>query len=225
MVSTCDSEEACANVISFRRKLGFCPIRHIARPSARRRRINGERVSSPTVLITTMITSYNGVHPQIADSAFVAAGAQIIGDVHIGAHSSVWFNCVLRGDCYYIRIGENSNIQDNTVIHVTQGQFGTVIGSFVTVGHSAVLHGCTVKDRCLIGIGAIVLDDVTIGEESFIAAGSLVTPGTVIPPRSMVMGAPAKVRRQVTDEELARIDEHWQHYFEYKNQYLAEGKT
>jgi len=171
-----------------------------------------------------MIT-YRGVSPQVADNAFVAPGAQIIGDVHIGAHSSVWFSCVLRGDCYFIRIGENSNIQDNTVIHVTQGRFGTVIGSFVTVGHSAVLHGCTVKDRCLIGIGAIVLDDVTIGEESFIAAGSLVTPGTVIPPRSMVMGAPAKVRRAVTDEEVARIDEHWQHYVEYKNHYLEEGRS
>jgi gamma-carbonic anhydrase len=171
-----------------------------------------------------MITSYKGISPNIADTAFVAAGAQIIGDVHLGAHSSVWFNCVLRGDCFYIRIGENTNIQDNTVIHVTQERFATVIGNRVTVGHSAVLHGCTVKDRCLIGIGAIVLDDVIVGEESFIAAGSLVTPGTVIPPRSMVMGAPAKVRRQVTDAEVARIDEHWRHYIEYKNQYLAEGK-
>jgi carbonic anhydrase/acetyltransferase-like protein (isoleucine patch superfamily) len=171
-----------------------------------------------------MIASYNGIAPQVAASAFIAEGAQIIGDVHIGEHSSVWFNCVLRGDCYYIRIGESTNIQDGTVIHVTQGRFATIIGNRVTVGHSAVLHGCTVKDRCLIGIGAIVLDNVTIGEESFIAAGSLVTPGTVIPPRSMVMGAPAKVRRQVTDEEVARIDEHWQHYIEYKNQYLAEGK-
>lgn len=170
-----------------------------------------------------MITSYKGISPQIAGSAFVAAGAQIIGDVHIGAHSSVWFNCVLRGDCYHIRIGEHTNIQDNTVIHVTQGRFATIIGDYVTVGHSAVLHGCTVKDRCLIGIGAIVLDDVTIGEESFIAAGSLVTPGTAIPPRSMVMGAPAKVRRQVTDEEVERINEHWRHYVEYKSQYLAEG--
>jgi carbonic anhydrase/acetyltransferase-like protein (isoleucine patch superfamily) len=171
-----------------------------------------------------MITSYKGISPQIAGSAFVAGGAYIIGDVQIGAHSSVWFNCVLRGDCYYIRIGENTNIQDNTVIHVTQGRFATVIGSYVTVGHSAVLHGCTVNDRCLIGIGAIVLDGVTIGEESFIAAGSLVTPGTVIPPRSMVMGAPAKVRRAVTDEEVARIDENWKHYVEYKEQYLAEGR-
>ena len=171
-----------------------------------------------------MITSYKGTSPQIAPSAFIAEGAHIIGDVHIGEHSSVWFNCVLRGDCYYIRIGESTNIQDGTVIHVTQGRFPTIIGNYVTVGHMAVLHGCTVKDRCLIGIGAIVLDDVTIGEESFIAAGSLVTPGTVIPPRSMVMGAPAKLRREVSDEEVKRIDEHWQHYIEYKNEYMREKR-
>lgn len=168
-----------------------------------------------------MITPYKGVIPMIAESAFVAPGAHIIGDVHIGEHSSIWFNCVLRGDCYYIRIGESTNIQDGTVIHVTTERFPTIIGNRVTVGHSVVLHGCTVKDRSLIGIGAIVLDDVTVGEESFIAAGSLVTPGTVIPPRSMVMGSPAKVRRQVTDEEVNRIDDHWQHYVEYKNQYMA----
>lgn len=174
------------------------------------------------LLTKTMITSYKGIRPQIAASAFVAPGAHIIGDVHIGEHSSVWFNCVLRGDCYHIRIGESTNIQDNTVIHVTQGRFPSIIGNFVTVGHSAVIHGCTIKDRCLIGIGAIVLDNVTVGEESFIAAGSLVTPGTVIPPRSMVMGAPAKVRREVTDEEVARIDQHWRHYIEYKEQYLVE---
>jgi gamma-carbonic anhydrase len=171
-----------------------------------------------------MITSYKSISPKIAATAFVADGAHVIGDVHIGEHSSIWFNCVLRGDCYHIRIGESTNIQDNTVIHVTQGRFATLIGSRVTVGHSAVLHGCTVEDRCLIGIGAIVLDDVTIGEESFIAAGSLVTPGTKIPPHSMVMGTPAKVRRQVTDEEVARIDEHWQHYVEYKEQYIAAKK-
>ena len=169
-----------------------------------------------------MIRSYKGISPRIASSAFVEASAQIIGDVEIGANSSVWFNCVLRGDCYHIRIGESTNIQDGTIIHVTQGRFATIIGNFVTVGHSVVLHGCTIADRCLIGIGAIVLDNVTIGEESFIAAGSLVTPGTVIPPRSMVMGSPAKIRRQVTDEEVARIDEHWEHYVAYKNQYIAE---
>lgn len=172
-----------------------------------------------------MITAYKGVIPRIAATAFVAEGARIIGDVHIGEHSSVWFNCVLRGDCYHIRIGDSTNIQDGTVIHVTQGTYATIIGNRVTVGHSAVLHGCTVRDRCLIGIGAIVLDDVEIGEESFIASGSLVTPGTVIPPRSMVMGAPAKVRRQVTDAEVERIDSHWQHYVEYKNEYLRGKKT
>jgi gamma-carbonic anhydrase len=170
-----------------------------------------------------MIRSYKGSTPRIDSTAFIADSSEIIGDVHIGAHSSVWFNCVLRGDCYHIRIGENSNIQDGTVIHVTGGRFPTIIGDRVTVGHSVVLHGCTVKDRSLVGIGAIVLDDVVIGEESFIAAGSLVTPGTVIPPRSMVMGAPAKVRRSVTDEEVARIDEHWRHYIEYKATYLEEA--
>src|SRR3984893_5668042 len=169
-----------------------------------------------------MITAYKGISPKVAETAFIAEGARVIGDVRIGEHSSVWFNCVLRGDCFYIRIGDSTNIQDGTIVHVTQGLFPTIIGSYVTVGHSVVLHGCTVQDRCLIGIGAIVLDNVTVGEESFIAAGSLVTPGTVIPPRSMVMGAPAKVRRAVTDEEVARIDEHWQHYVEYKNTYIAD---
>lgn len=170
-----------------------------------------------------MIRTYKGIKPKIAATAFIEASAQIIGDVHIGEHSSVWFNCVVRGDVHHIRIGHNTNIQDGTVIHVTNGRFPTVIGNYVTVGHSVVLHGCTIKDRSLIGIGSIVLDDVTIGEESFVAAGSLITPGTVIPPRSLVLGSPAKVRREVTEEEIARIDMHWRHYIEYKNNYLAEA--
>ena len=167
-----------------------------------------------------MIRLYKGISPQIASTAFIETSAQIIGDVHIGEHSSVWFNCVLRGDVYHIRVGESTNIQDGTVVHVTSGRFATIIGNRVTVGHSVVLHGCTIKDRSLIGVGAIILDDVTIGEESFIAAGSLVTPGMVIPPRSMVMGSPARVKREVTDEEIARIDMHWKNYIEYKNTYL-----
>ena len=170
-----------------------------------------------------MIRRYKGIIPKIAATAFIEASAQIIGDVEIGQNSSVWFNCVIRGDVYHIRIGHSTNIQDGTVIHVTNGRFPTIIGNYVTVGHNATLHGCTIKDRSLIGIGAIVLDDVVIGEESFVAAGSLVTPGTIIPPRSMVMGSPAKVRREVTDEEIARIDMHWKHYIEYKNTYLAEA--
>lgn len=170
-----------------------------------------------------MIRSYKGVEPKIAATAFIEESAHIIGDVHIGEHSSIWFGCVLRGDVYHIRIGDNTNIQDGTVIHVTSGTHATIIGDSVTVGHRAVLHGCTVQNRSLIGIGSIILDDVVIGEESFIAAGSLVTPGTRIPPRSLVLGAPARVRRQVTDEEIARIDSHWKSYIEYKNNYMAEA--
>ena len=170
-----------------------------------------------------MIRPYKGIEPKIAATAFIESSAQIIGDVHVGEHSSIWFNCVLRGDVYHIRIGHNTNVQDGTVIHVTSGLYPTIIGSFVTIGHGVMLHGCTIKDRSLIGIGAIVLDDATIGEESFIAAGSLVTPGTVIPPRSMVMGSPARVRREVTEEEIARIDLHWKNYIEYKNTYLSEA--
>jgi carbonic anhydrase/acetyltransferase-like protein (isoleucine patch superfamily) len=169
-----------------------------------------------------MIRVYKGIAPHIALTAFIESSAQIIGDVHVGEQSSVWFNCVLRGDVHYIRVGNYTNIQDGTIIHVTNGRFPTIIGDYVTVGHAAVLHGCTIKDRVLVGIGAIVLDNVTIGEESFIAAGALVTPGTVIPPRSMVMGSPAKVRREVTEEEVALINRHWQNYIEYKAIYQAE---
>ena len=168
-----------------------------------------------------MIKTFKGMTPRVAESAFVEESAQVIGDVEIGAHASIWFNCVLRGDVFHIRIGECSNIQDGSVIHVTAGTHAAIIGNHVTVGHSVVLHGCTIRDRCLIGIGSIVLDNVTVGEDSLIAAGSLVTPGTVIPPRSLVMGAPARVRRSVTEEETARIEEHWRHYIEYKDQYRA----
>ena len=170
-----------------------------------------------------MIRAYKGISPQIAASAFIEESASVIGDVHIDNDSSVWFNCVLRGDVYHIRVGDSTNIQDGTIIHVTSGRFPTIIGNRVTIGHGVILHGCTIRDRSLIGIGAIVLDDVVVGEESFIAAGSLVTPGTVIPPRSMVMGSPAKVRREVTEEEIARIDHHWKNYIEYKNTYMSES--
>ena len=182
-----------------------------------------DRASIDAIGTQIMIRSYKGIEPKIAATAFIESSAQIIGDVNIGEHSSVWFNCVIRGDVFHIRIGDNTNVQDGTVIHVTNDLYPTIIGSFVTIGHGVVLHGCTVKDRSLIGVGAIVLDDAIIGEDSFIAAGSLVTPGTVIPPRSMVMGSPARVRREVTEEEIARIDRHWKNYVEYKNTYLSEA--
>jgi gamma-carbonic anhydrase len=169
-----------------------------------------------------MIKTFKGIRPQIGATAYIEESAHIIGDVHIGEHSSVWFNCVLRGDVYHIRVGDYTNIQDNSVIHVTHDQFPTIIGNSVTVGHAVVLHGCEIKDRCLIGIGSIILDEAVIGEDSLVAAGSLITPGTVIPQRSLVMGAPAKVRRPLTDEEVAQLQDNWKHYVELKNTYLQE---
>jgi carbonic anhydrase/acetyltransferase-like protein (isoleucine patch superfamily) len=169
-----------------------------------------------------MIKSYKGIRPTIADSAFIEDSANIIGDVHIGEHSSIWFNCVLRGDVFPIRIGHHTNIQDGTIIHVTGGEFPTLVGNQVTVGHGVILHGCQVLDGSLIGIGSIILDEAVIGEGSLIAAGSLVTPATIIPPRSLVMGSPAKVRRELTAEESERLNENWQHYVELKDVYLNE---
>lgn len=172
-----------------------------------------------------MLKPFRGTVPKIAETAFIEESAQIIGDVEVGAHSSVWFNCVVRGDCNSIRIGEYTNIQDGSVVHVTVDMYATTVGSYVTVGHSVVLHGCTVGDHCLIGIGAIVLDNVTVGENSLVAAGSLLTPGTIIPPNSLVMGSPARVRRGLTDEERSRIDQNWRHYVEYKSDYAEQSRS
>jgi len=169
-----------------------------------------------------MIRPYKGTVPQVAPGAFVEASAQLIGDVRVGEDSSVWFNCVIRGDVNHIRIGSSTNVQDGTIIHVASGRFPAIIGDRVTIGHGVILHGCKILGRSLVGIGSIVLDGVTVGEESIIAAGSLVTPGTEVPPRSMVMGSPARVRRQVSEEELEWIDAHWKNYVEYKNSYLSQ---
>ena len=169
-----------------------------------------------------MIYSFKGILPQIAASAFIENSAHIIGDVQIGEQSSVWFNCVLRGDVFPIRIGHHTNVQDGTIIHVTSDQFATIVGNYVTIGHGVILHGCQIHDHSLIGIGSIILDEAVVGEGSLIAAGSLVPPGMVIPPRSLVMGTPAKVRRELTDAEVARQNENWQHYVELKEIYLSE---
>jgi carbonic anhydrase/acetyltransferase-like protein (isoleucine patch superfamily) len=147
------------------------------------------------------IRSFQGIHPQLHPSVFVADGAQVIGDVEIGEDSSVWYNTVLRGDVNRIRIGRRTNIQDLSVLHVNKERFPCVLGDDVTVGHHVVVHGCTVGNRVLLGIGAIVLDGVVIEDDSFIAAGSLLTPGTLVPAGSMVMGAPGKVKRALTSEE------------------------
>lgn len=170
-----------------------------------------------------MIRSFRGVHPQIHDTAFIADSAQIIGDVHIGEQASVWFGSVVRGDMFYIRIGDRTNVQDNCVIHTRTGEKPTILEEEITVGHSVTLHGCYVERKSLIGIGSIVLDDVRVGHESLVAAGSLISPGTIIPPRSLVMGMPARVKRSLTDEEVASLDRYWQNYVEYSAVYLREG--
>jgi carbonic anhydrase/acetyltransferase-like protein (isoleucine patch superfamily) len=171
-----------------------------------------------------MIRSFGGVHPQIHESAFVEESAHVIGDVHIGEESSIWFNSVVRGDVYYIRLGNRTNIQDNSVIHVKDGSHATIIEDEVTVGHSVTLHGCYIERGSLIGIGSIILDDVRIGSHSIIAAGALVSPGTIVPPRSLVMGLPAKVKRALTDEEVAGLDVFWKNYVKYSRMYKGELK-
>lgn len=169
-----------------------------------------------------MIRPFRGKHPQIHPTAFVEASAQIIGDVHIGAESSVWFNAVVRGDVFHIRIGERTNVQDGSVIHVSNGTHATILADEVTIGHNVTLHGCHVERGSLIGIGAIVMDGARIGASSLVAAGALVSPGTVIPPRSLVMGVPAKVKRPLTDEEVAGLAQFWKNYIEYTKEYKSD---
>jgi carbonic anhydrase/acetyltransferase-like protein (isoleucine patch superfamily) len=149
----------------------------------------------------SVILAYDGKKPVLAPSAWVAPGAVVTGDVEIGEGSSIWFQSVVRGDVNHVRIGERTNIQDLSMVHVTGGTHPTIIGDDVTVGHRVVLHGCTVKDRCLVGIGAVVLDGAVLEEESMVGAGALVPPGMVVPSGTLVLGAPAKVKRDLTAEE------------------------
>ncbi len=169
-----------------------------------------------------MIRAYRGVTPKIAASAYIDPSAQVIGDVELGERSSVWPNVTIRGDVNSIRIGEESNIQDNTVIHVDHDDFPTIVGNRVTVGHSVTLHGCVIEDGCLIGIGAIVLNGARIGSGSVIAAGALVPERMEVPPGTMVMGVPAKVKRELTPQERERFSENAQNYVRYRETYREE---
>ena len=166
-----------------------------------------------------MIRPYLDKLPQFDETVFIEDSAQVIGDVVIGSHSSIWFNATVRGDVHYIRIGSHTNIQDNSVVHVTNGRFPTILEDHVTVGHSVTLHGCHIKCNNLIGIGSIVMDDVVIDEYCIIGAGALVTPGTKVPARSVMLGSPARRVRQVTEEEVAWILKHSTNYYEYKETY------
>jgi gamma-carbonic anhydrase len=170
-----------------------------------------------------MLRPFRGVSPRLHASAFVDDSAQVIGDVEIGEASSVWMCAVVRGDVNHIRIGRRTNIQDGTVVHVMKDTHPTLIGDEVTIGHAAVVHGCTIEDRCLIGMGAIVLNGARVGEGSIVAAGTLLVEGAVVPPRSLVMGSPGKVRRTLSDAEVAEIEEYAERYVQYRLEYMRVG--
>jgi carbonic anhydrase/acetyltransferase-like protein (isoleucine patch superfamily) len=167
-----------------------------------------------------MILPFGDSQPRLANGVWIAPTATVIGDVEIGEGSSLWFGAVVRGDVYPIRIGRGTNIQDNSVLHVSAGEHAVQVGNDVTVGHAVTLHGCTVGDGALVGIGSIVLDGAVVGEEALIGAGSLVTPGTVIPPRVLALGSPCRVKRPLTEEELAHLRASGPHYVELAKLYV-----
>lgn len=169
--------------------------------------------------MSATVIPYEGKRPRLHDTVYVAEGARIIGDVEVGPDSSVWFNTVLRGDVHWIKVGRETNIQDGSVLHVTEGQHPLLIGDRVTIGHMVMLHGCTVEDLALVGIGSIVLDGAVIGREAFIGAGSLVTPNTRIPPRTLCLGRPCKPVRDLRPDELAGLVQSAQHYVDHARSY------
>jgi carbonic anhydrase/acetyltransferase-like protein (isoleucine patch superfamily) len=169
-----------------------------------------------------MIRSYKGVKPTIPDTCFVDESAQIIGDVVLGEHASVWMNAVVRGDVHEIRIGAHSNVQDNSVLHGMKQQWGVYLGEYVTVGHSVTLHGCVIEDRCLIGMGSIILNGAKIGAGSIIAAGTLIAERTVVEPGSLWMGSPGKLRRKLDQSEEDMIMMYARNYLGYTEEYLRE---
>jgi carbonic anhydrase/acetyltransferase-like protein (isoleucine patch superfamily) len=168
-----------------------------------------------------MLRPYKGVRPRVHGTAYVDDSAQVIGDVEIGEASSIWMNAVVRGDVHWIRIGARSNVQDGTVVHVMNDTHPTTIGDDVTIGHAAIVHGCTVENRVLIGMGAILLNGAHIGEGSIVAAGTLVPEEARIPPHSLVMGSPGRVKRTVSDAEVASILQFSERYVEYRLDYMA----
>ncbi|HJE02410.1 gamma carbonic anhydrase family protein [Aliarcobacter thereius] len=165
-----------------------------------------------------MILNYKEFYPEIHTKAWIAPSADVIGRVKLAEDVSVWFGCVIRADVNEVIIGKNSNIQDLSCIH-TDKDSKTIIGENVTVGHKVILHGCKIEDNCLIGMGATILDNAVIGEGSIVGANSLVTYGKVFPPKSLIMGSPAKVVRELSDDEVKGLKEHALHYVEYKNDY------
>jgi carbonic anhydrase/acetyltransferase-like protein (isoleucine patch superfamily) len=167
-----------------------------------------------------MIRSYKGITPTVPSTCYVDDSAQIIGDVVLCEHASIWMNAVLRGDVHSIRIGAHSNVQDCSVLHGMKQQYGVFVGEHVTVGHSVTLHGCTIEDRCLIGIGSIILNGAKIAAGSIVAAGTLIPEKTVVEPGSLWMGSPGKFRRKLDDKDQEMILRYARNYLGYKDEYL-----
>jgi carbonic anhydrase/acetyltransferase-like protein (isoleucine patch superfamily) len=170
-----------------------------------------------------LILPFNGIRPRLGERVFLAQNASVIGDVTLGDDASVWFGTVVRGDVHHIRIGARTNIQDNCVVHVTNDRWPTLIEDDVTIGHGVIAHGCIVRRGCLLGMGSRILDGAEIGEYSLVGAGALVTEGSKFPPRSLVIGFPARVKRELTDEEVERLRQSARSYVEYKEQYMTEA--
>src|SRR5438309_5687502 len=171
-----------------------------------------------------MIRAYKGMKPQVPASCYVDDSAQLVGDVVLGEHASIWMNAVVRGDVFAIRIGAHSNVQDCSVLHGMRHKYGVTLGEYVTVGHSVTLHGCTVGDRCLIGMGSVILNNAKIGEGSIIAAGTVIPENTVVEPRSLWMGVPGAFRKRLDDAAQEMILRYAKNYLDYKNQYLREAR-
>jgi carbonic anhydrase/acetyltransferase-like protein (isoleucine patch superfamily) len=167
-----------------------------------------------------ILRAYEGKEPRIGSRVFIAETAAIIGDVEIGDDCSIWYGAAIRGDVHSIRIGARTNIQDNCVLHVTQQTHPIRIAEEVTIGHGAITHGCTIERWALIGMGSRVLDGAVIGELALVGAGALVPEGMRVPPRSLVVGVPARVKRPLTGEELAHLEQSWKNYVDYKDRYL-----
>src|SRR3954470_4505727 len=178
----------------------------------------------PSAKCLRMIRSYKGISPTVPSSCYVDDSAQLIGDVVLGEHASVWMNAVLRGDVHSIRVGAHSNVQDCSVLHGMKEQYGVFLGEYVTVGHTVTLHGCTIEDRCLIGMGSIILNGARIGAGSIIAAGTLIPEKTIVEPGSLWMGSPGKFRRKLDQKDQESIMRYANNYLGYKDAYLGERK-
>lgn len=168
---------------------------------------------------------YKDLFPEVHETVFLAPGVKLIGDLKIGEHSSVWYNTVIRGDMHYVKIGSHTNIQDSSMLHVTHGKAPLNIGNRVTIGHAVKLHGCTLKDLCFVGIGAVILDDAIVEENSMVAAGAVLPPGFIVPSGKIVGGVPAKVLRDLTKEEIKDIADSADRYVQYSKTTMDSLKS